>query len=47
MNNTYAHGLFVDVRRCELRPIRHLGTDLRDFHLLARWARLCRRWVRR
>lgn len=28
----------------ELRPIRHLSTDLRDHHLVARWHRLCRRW---
>ena len=33
-------------RSVTLRPIVHLATDLRDYHLRARWDRLIRRWLR-
>jgi hypothetical protein len=43
---TYAYGLFCDKRKVKVRLIRHLGMDIRDRHLLARWDRLTRRWIR-
>jgi len=40
-------GIYHDEKRSvTLRPITHLATDLRDHHLLSRWARLVRRWRR-
>lgn len=41
-------GIYHDEHRSvTLRPITHLGTDLRDHHLRARWQRLLTRWIRR
>jgi hypothetical protein len=42
-----AYGIFHDNTRVELRPIRMLSQDLRDWRLRLRWKRLTRRWIRR
>jgi hypothetical protein len=47
MSHVYHFGLMpTKTPRVTLRPLRHLSTDIRDHHLIARWKRLCRRWMR-
>lgn len=45
MSTVYRYGLLaLKPPKVEVRLIRHLTTDLRDHHLIARWNRLVRRW---